>query len=105
MNAAEQSNSKRIADFGTPAPPWGHVGHDLPDRSDTVKPGEDVSPEPPTETPKYAWGRHIVLSPKLLLVKVKEASFLGIDSLLKGDVHHTTSPGLSALIEKYVMFP
>lgn len=105
MNATELSNRERIASFGTPAPPWGHVEHDLPDQSDTVGPGEDVSPEPPTETQKYTLGRHVVLSPKLLLVKVKEASFLGSDSLLKGDVHHTMSPELSALIEKYVMFP
>ena len=66
VNATEPSNSERIAGFGTPAPPWGHVGHDLPDQSDTVKPDEDVSPEPPTETQRHTLGSHVVLSPKLL---------------------------------------
>jgi len=104
-NVTEPSNSERVAGFGTPAPPWGHVGNDLPDQSDTVKPAEYVSPESPTKTPKYALGRHIVLSTKLLHVKVKDASFLGNDSLLMGDVHHIMPLGLSALIKQYVMFP
>lgn len=43
VNETEPSRSERIAGFGTPTPPWGHVGHDVPDQIDTVKPSEDVS--------------------------------------------------------------